>query len=193
MILIIGAGMAGVTLARYLQSHAVPFRIFDQQDRFKNQNFGLTLCSDTTARLLPLLKVEEHDFGARMAVDRKTGKTNTFLVNLATGERLSVASFEEGVSARDLRTNWERLRGVIMGDVEGMVEYGCKLQSFVSSGFGVRAEFENGMVVEGSVLAAANGVHSLIRSRLLPHRVPQDWDGVMLNGTCRIPLAEGDA
>ncbi|KAF3807910.1 FAD-dependent monooxygenase nscC [Colletotrichum gloeosporioides] len=193
MILIIGAGMAGVTLARYLHSHNIPFRIFDQQAHFKNQGFGLTLRSDTTAKLLPLLGLEEDDFATRVAVDRKTGKTNTFLVNLTTGERFAAASFKEGASTRDFRTNRERLRGVIMGDVAGRVEYGCKLRSFSSTTSGVRAEFENRMVVEGSVLVAADGVHSLIRTRLLPHCVPQDWDGVMINGMCRFSLPEWEA
>ncbi|KAJ4349756.1 uncharacterized protein N0V89_008374 [Didymosphaeria variabile] len=193
MILIIGAGMAGVTLARYLSSRNIPFRVFDQQAEFKNQGFGLTLRGDTISKLLPLLSLKEQELGPAVAVDRKTGKTNAFLVNVVTGERFAAASFKEGASTRDFRTNRERLRGVIMGDVAGSVEYGCKLVSFMLTTSGVRVVFENGVDVEGSVLVAADGVHSFIRSRLLPHCVPQDWDGVMLNGTCRFPITEWNA
>jgi monooxygenase len=190
MILIIGAGMAGVTLARSLATKNIPFRIFDQQPSSKPQGFGLTLRADTIAKLLPLLGVEEHDFGPCVAVDRRAGKTNTFLVDVETGARFSAASFKEGASARDWRTNRERLRGEILGDVAGRVEFGCKLSTFSATATGVRAVFENGLVVEGDVLVAADGVHSPIRSRLLPHCVPRDWDGVMLNGTCRFHVAD---
>lgn len=194
MILIIGAGMAGVTLARQLQSNAIPFRIFDQQAEFKNQGFGLTLRGDTITKLLPLLGMQEHDFGTQVAVDRRKGKTNTFLVDLVTGEKFAAASFKEGGTTRDFRTNRERLRGLIMGDeVAARVEYGCKLKEFTSTSEGVRVVFENGQQVEGDVLIAADGVHSFIRGQLLPHCVPQDWDGVMLNGVCRFPLAEWNA
>ncbi|OAG07977.1 FAD/NAD(P)-binding domain-containing protein [Paraphaeosphaeria sporulosa] len=190
MILIIGAGMAGVTLARFLSSRNIPFRIFDQQAEFKNQGFGLTLRADTTQKLLPLLGLEEQEFGTSVAVDRRTGRTNTFLADVETGARFAAASFKEGASARDWRTNRERLRGAILGDVAGRVEYGCKMASFTRTSSGVRVVFENGMDVEGTVLVAADGVHSSIRSKLLPQCVPQDWDGVMLNGTCRFGVKE---
>ncbi|KAF2444721.1 FAD/NAD(P)-binding domain-containing protein [Karstenula rhodostoma CBS 690.94] len=190
MILIIGAGMAGVTLARHLDSRGIPFRIFEQQTEFKNQGFGLTLRADTTQKLLPLLGLQEDAFGKSVAVDRRTGKTNTFLVDVETGARFAAASFKEGASARDWRTNRERLRGVIMGGVAGRVEYGCKMASFGSTAEGVRVVFENGMEVDGRILVAADGVHSDIRSTLLPRCVPRDWDGVMLNGTCRFGVAE---
>lgn len=192
MIIIVGAGMAGVTLARSLASRDIPFRIFDQQAEYKNQGFGLTLRADTTQKLLPLLGLEEQAFGTSVAVDRRMGKTNTFLVDLESGARFAAASFKEGASTRDWRTNRERLRRIILGGVAGRVEYGCKMASFASTSTGVKVVFENGMEVEGTVLVAADGVHSSIRSKLLPQCVPQDWDGVMLNGTCRFGVAEWD-
>ncbi|KAL1610405.1 hypothetical protein SLS60_002072 [Paraconiothyrium brasiliense] len=75
----------------------------------------------------------------------------------------------------------------------GDVEYGIKLASFMSTAPGVHLVFENGVEVEGSVLVAADDVHSFIRSRLHPQCGPQDWDGVMLNGTCRFLIAEWNA
>ena len=186
MILIVGAGVAGVTLARYLKDNGIPFRIFEQQTRYKTQGFGLTLRENTCKKLLPLLGLEEQDFRTRVAVDRKQGLVSPFLVNITTGEKFGAGSFKAGYATQDFRTNRERLRETIVGEVN--VEYGHKLQSFASTSDGVEILFENGLRVKGDILVAADGVHSSIRERLLPQCVPQDWDGVMINGSCRFSL-----
>lgn len=180
--------MAGVTLARSLKSKDIPFRIFDQQSEWRSQGFGLTLREDTTQKLLPLLGWEEQAFRSSVAVDWKKGLSNGFIINTLTNERFSAGSFKASYATKDFRTNRERLRGTIMGDVK--VEYGHKLISFNSTPTGVEVVFENGLKISGDVLVAADGVHSSIRQTLLPHCAPQDWEGVMINGTCRFSLGE---
>lgn len=188
MILIVGAGVAGVTLARYLNDNDIPFRIFEQQTKYKSQGFGLTLREDTCKKLLPLLGLEQQDFRTRVAVDRKQGLSSPFLVNITTGERFGAGSFKAGYATQDFRSNRERLRGIILGEVK--VEYGHRLKSFASTSSGVEVLFENGLKVKGDILVAADGVHSSIREKLLPQCVPQDWNGVMINGSCRFSLDE---
>jgi cation diffusion facilitator CzcD-associated flavoprotein CzcO len=47
MIIIIGAGLSGLSFARYLQTHQIPFRIFDRADEQKPQGYGLTMRQET--------------------------------------------------------------------------------------------------------------------------------------------------
>ena len=157
MIIIIGAGITGTTLARYLLTHDISFRIFDQSPEERPQGFGVTLREATFPKLLDLLGIDETSFRRAVAVDRKSGSYPAYGTNIVTGERYSVGPFRAGYS-KDFRCNRERLRSLIRGDVE--VEFGWKLVGFSSRGDGVTAEFGNGERVEGSLLVAADGVHS---------------------------------
>jgi 2-polyprenyl-6-methoxyphenol hydroxylase-like FAD-dependent oxidoreductase len=73
MIIIIGAGISGITLARYLLDHNIPFRIFDQSPAEKPQGFGLTLREGTFTKLFEALDTTEDLFRRAVSVDRKQG------------------------------------------------------------------------------------------------------------------------
>lgn len=157
MIIIIGAGLSGITLAQSLLRKNVSFRIFDQSPEEKPQGFGLTLREATTAKILKLLDTDELTFRQAVAVDRNWGSYALSGTNICTGERLSTGAFKASHS-KDFRTNRERLRRTIRGDVK--VEFGHKLVCFEASAGGVNVEFANGVKLRGGFLIAADGVHS---------------------------------
>lgn len=188
MIIIIGAGIAGVSLARHLSSNDLPYRIFDQRRAWTSQGFGLTLREDTISQLLPLLGLSEAELRTQVAVDRKQGLSNNFMVDVTSGEHFGVGAFKDGYATKDFRSNRDRLRTAIGGSVK--IEYGNKLKCFSTTEDGITAEFESGLVVKGDILVAADGVHSKVRSTILPRCVPEDWNGVMINGTHRYQIKD---
>ncbi|KAF2103096.1 FAD/NAD(P)-binding domain-containing protein [Rhizodiscina lignyota] len=187
MILIVGAGISGITLARHLLNHNVQFRIFDQSLAERPQGFGLTIREATIPKLLELVGIDEIHFRKAVAVDRNHGSYSSFLTNLVTGEHYGAGAYSSGYS-KDFRSNRERLRKMIQGDVK--VEFGFKLVNFEMHRTGVTAEFANGIKVEGTLLVAADGVHSFIRRTVLPKAIPHDWPAVFFNGSYRMSLQD---
>jgi monooxygenase len=116
MIIIFGAGLSGLSLARYLQAHKLPFRIFDGADEQKEQGYGLTLRQDTVERLMPVLGLSEAALRTAAAVDRKQGAMSTNLMDISTDEKLGAGAFKPEF-VKDFRANRKRLRLTIQGYV----------------------------------------------------------------------------
>jgi monooxygenase len=168
MIIIIGAGLSGLSLARYLHAHQISFRIFDQADEQKEQGYGLTLRQDVVEQLVPVLGLSEGVLRTTVAVDRESGIMSTNLMHITTGEKLVAEAFKPEF-LRDFRANRKRLRLTIQGDVN--VEFNHKIVSIDVEDRSVLANFANGAQVSGDLLVAADGVHSfseLLRTHICP-------------------------
>lgn len=163
-ILIIGAGLAGLSLARTLQKHKIPFRIFDQASSNRFQGFGLTLHEHTISVLLELLETDDPTLRRLVSVNRRTGYMPQSLCDAATGKEFNDRS-EAAFNAekfKDFRTNRERLWAMVRGRIE--VEFSHKLVDMQQHNDVITAEFANGKKVEGSLLVAADGIHSFSKS-----------------------------
>ncbi|KAK4501620.1 hypothetical protein PRZ48_007429 [Zasmidium cellare] len=191
MILIIGAGLAGLSLARTLRKSGIPYRIFDQAASDRYQGYGLSLHAETMPNLLEMLELDEKTLRDQISVNKETPFLPQSLCDAVTGEAYgSTAAAFHAAEHRSFRTNRERLWKTIRGDV--VVEYGCKLVKIEHHEHKVVAKFANGKKVEGSLLVAADGVHSSIRGILLPEIVLKDWNGVMFNGVRKLSKDDFD-
>jgi 2-polyprenyl-6-methoxyphenol hydroxylase-like FAD-dependent oxidoreductase len=157
MIIIIGAGLSGLSLARYLQAQQIPFRIFDQVDEQKPQGYGLTLRQETVERLVPVLGLSEAILRTAVAVDKKAGAMSTNLMHIITGEKLGAGPFKPEF-LKDFRANRKQLRLTIQGAVN--VEFNHRLVNIESKDDSVIASFANGAQITGDLLVAADGIHS---------------------------------
>lgn len=166
MILIIGAGLAGLSLARILQKHGRPFRIFDQAPSNRFQGFGLTLHADTISILLDMLEIDEPTLRRLVSVNRKTGYMPQSLCDAETGELYNDRSPAalNAAELKDFRTNRERLWTTIRGNLE--IKFSHKLVDVQRRGDGVVVEFANGDRAHGSLLVAADGVHSFSKPNI---------------------------
>lgn len=165
MIIIIGAGLSGLTLARYLQSRDVPFRIFDQSDAQRPQGYGLTMRKRAIEGLLPILGICEESFRTAVAVDRKDGAIDSQIIDMVTGEMANVSPYSSE-AIKDFRCNRKRLRLMIQGSLK--IEFNHKLTSIREDNDAVVASFANGAEVSGDLLVAADGLHSF--GKLLHNR-----------------------
>lgn len=154
MIIIVGAGLGGLTLARYLNAHMVEFRIFEQSDEQREQGFGLTLQPPVTELLPPLLQLSFKDFKNAVAVDRKDGTIIPQLMDFVTGEVAQANTYPSDA----IRSNRKRLRLIIQGSLN--IEFNHKLISIREANGTVVAGFANGVEVSGNLLIAADGIHS---------------------------------
>lgn len=210
-ILIIGSGIAGLSLSRTLQRHSIPSLIFDASPSTRRQGFGITLHSWAYDRL----QTDNSKFIQAVSTDGTQGALNTSVMDAASGEPLipiHMSKLREGEPPRaqeSFRANRFRLREFLRGDTE--VRWEHKLASFESSSGGVIAHFENGKTVEGSLLVGADGVfstgrffslpsslppptqsliHSLVRSKILPQVTPKIFPVVVYNGILPLPTSE---
>ncbi|KAH6671677.1 hypothetical protein B0J14DRAFT_594172 [Halenospora varia] len=164
-VLIIGAGVVGLTLAQGCREAGIPFKIFEKLEASSesSQGWGLTLHWSLTAL--------ERTIGPRLAallsetnVDPTVkGKEAGFLfLNAATCE----LKYHVYPTNRFLRAGRQKLRAVLAYDLD--IQYGKQLQSFETAGNGkVIARFDDGTSASGSLLVGADGNNSVVRRGLL--------------------------
>ncbi|KAI0916953.1 hypothetical protein AcW2_007211 [Taiwanofungus camphoratus] len=164
-ILIVGAGVAGLTLAQSLRQRSVPFLIFerDASPTSRDQGWGLTL-HRVLADFLASLPEDIRTDVLSCQVDPAMWENDVDLfvyLNAATMQPDS--SFEGplvGIAKR-IRVQREKLRRILMKDLN--ILWSKRLESFTIVDSGVVAKFGDGTSYEGSILVGADGSHSRVR------------------------------
>ncbi|GJJ73295.1 hypothetical protein EMPS_05653 [Entomortierella parvispora] len=204
-ILIIGAGIAGLSLARTLAAHSIPAIVFDDASETRRQGFGVTLRSWGYDSLLKRAGVTAQDFQETVATDAAVGGhgyISTTVHDVYTGTDLIKMAHRPGaqmVTQEFFRANRFRLREFLMkGRVNERSPIDVRFQhvfegyEVLSDKKGVVAKFANGERVEGSILVAADGVHSTVRKLVLPQILPSVLHSVTFNGIINLPRKEFD-
>jgi 2-polyprenyl-6-methoxyphenol hydroxylase-like FAD-dependent oxidoreductase len=165
-ILIVGAGISGLTLAQACRKEGIPFRIFERDASFtpRSPGWGITLdwTLPTFRALLP------DDISSRLPetyVNSQAlyaGETGTFaFFDLSTGE----ARWQMPASQR-IRVCQERLRRLLLTGIN--VEWNKNLINIVKNESGVNAVFYDGTYVLGSFLVGCDGAYSIVRRMIHP-------------------------
>lgn len=163
-ILIIGAGLSGLALARLLTNANVPNIVFEASARTRDQGFSISLREWGYEALLEALgDVPLSRLTRGVAPDRALGGSGWIdqaLRDNVTGETL--VSPEPDKKQSIVRANRNALRAWLAdcGDEEVDVRYEHELVSFTGQTGNLTAKFSNGSSYEGSLIVAADGVHS---------------------------------
>ncbi|KAL3475799.1 hypothetical protein BJX99DRAFT_270930 [Aspergillus californicus] len=195
-ILVIGAGIAGLTTARLLTNANIPVILFELSTPTRTQGYAISLrdwgFNDLLSSLgsLPLSALAKG-----IAPDRHIGGTGYIdlaLLNNHTGEIIVKPPPEPKPSI--IRANRNALRSWIedRGDEELDIRYGHRLVSFEGRVGNIVASFENGASYTGSLVIAADGVHSTVREILLPHIRPEILPVVVFHGDLELPRDQYD-
>ncbi|KAL1964907.1 hypothetical protein VTN77DRAFT_6260 [Rasamsonia byssochlamydoides] len=165
-VLIIGAGISGLTLAQYLRRQGIPFRIFERDASMTSRvgGWGLTIhwAHSLLCNMLPAEVVQrlEESHVTREALE--TGDYGRFtLFDLSTG----VAKYNVPAAKR-MRFSRGKLREILAMGIE--IEWSKRLKAVDSLDDMAIAHFEDGTSVQGCLVVGCDGSRSRLRQIMYP-------------------------
>lgn len=173
-IAIIGAGIAGLTAARALQTFGFRPVIYEQARELGEVGAGLTLTPNATHVLNAIglqTALEQHG----MRPDRggvKNWRTGELMVEISRGnemlEKYGAAYYQ--IHRADLH---RELAAHVHEADPSAIRIGHSFKSLTDNGSRVRIEFDNGATSDADVVIGADGVRSRIRSQLFGAEKPR--------------------
>jgi 5-methylphenazine-1-carboxylate 1-monooxygenase len=184
-VLIAGAGIGGLTLALSLHQIGVKARVYESVDRLEALGVGINLLPHAVRELTELGLQDEL---ARVAIPTSSlsyySKRGQAIWSeprgVAAGYRWPQFSIHRG----ELQMILHRATLLRLG--RDSIVTGHHLDGFEETAQGVRARFvdrrtgEARGTAEGSVLIAADGIHSTVRAQFVPDEGPPLWNGAIL-------------
>ncbi|KIL88414.1 fad binding domain protein [Fusarium avenaceum] len=163
-VLIVGAGLGGLTLAQTLRKQGISFEIFERDKssdaRFQGWAIALhTIVEDLLACLpddMPDLK-ESTNHLAPLSLSHQ-------FVYYYGGQQ-SRYGFEEGPGMTFIRAERSRLRNWLLTNID--VQWGKAASGIEYDSKGVSVSFSDGTSAKGDILVGADGAHSLVRHLIL--------------------------
>lgn len=166
-IVILGSGIAGLTLGRCLRQKGIPTIIYEKATSTPRHSYGITLHEWAYKPLLQVLNIDEHSFRRRVAVDS--------LYHAGTGKISQYESTPSLVNhSESFRANRSKLEFLLK---EGQdVNWDHDLRDSQSSPDGrgsTRLTFQNKLKLSSLFVVDTLGVHSQLRQSLLPDCNPK--------------------
>lgn len=193
-ILIIGAGVAGLTLAQGLRLHSIPFRIFERQARSHiKQGHRFRILRDGQAALNSVLSPDLQDLLRRTTADRH--RCAPRYVDARKLDFPAPVPVDPSDSMPLDRTSFRMLASLGLQDA---IHHEKEFESYEIVGDHVQAKFTDGSIEHGSLLVGADGIKSRVRKQLQPHRKLLDlerwvmWGRTPLTGDLRQALGTPD-
>jgi 2-polyprenyl-6-methoxyphenol hydroxylase-like FAD-dependent oxidoreductase len=183
-VLVIGAGIGGLTLAHTLADAGIDVRVYEADDGTgdRTQGYRIGLAPAGMAALRASLPPRFCEL-----VEATSGSLTG--PGLLFDERLTVLHRDlEGPPADSLAMDRQVLRRILLGGLGERVTYGRRLTGFTETDGTVTARFADGTEETGELLVGADGGNSVVRRRLAPEvgLVAADLCGAM----GRTPLAD---
>lgn len=198
-ILIIGAGLSGLTAARLLTNAGIPCIVFEASPPSRSQGYAISLRDWGFNSLLAALgNLPLSSLTKAVAPDRHIGGwgwLDQSWRNNQTGSIILMPPRESKETPTILRANRNALRTWIAdcGEEELDVRYGHQLTNVTlpkSDDDDIVVEFSNGAQYHGCLLIAADGVHSTVRSLILPSVTPEIVPVLVYHGDFKLSRDE---
>jgi FAD-dependent urate hydroxylase len=169
-ILVVGAGVGGISIARGLLRDGHDVTVFDQRPDVQPGGGAVTIWSNGST-VLGQLGVDMDGAGQLLStvrVETSTGRPVTTMDLNAMVDRLGAP-----IRMVPRRVLLERL---LDGFPSDRIRCNCRAVGVVNTHNGVRVEFEDGSSADGDVLIGADGLHSMVRDVVGAQRAkPTGW------------------
>lgn len=191
-ILIIGAGLGGLTLAQGLKKANIPFTIFerDATSDFRAQGYRIRINQDGAEALQKNLSPELWSL-----FERTCAKTEVGIASLNALDGSVIATKAGADPSRDAMlgpnakpalgpytVDRTTLRSLLLLGLEKHVSFGKELQKYEVTSNGVVAHFADESTAEGTLLVGADGLRSKVRKQYLPDYSLIDTDCRLIYG-----------
>lgn len=173
-VLIVGAGLGGLTLAQALRKKGISYEIFERDnsatERAQGWAIGIhTMLDDLKASIpddMPPIKNTSHLMPLRLVPQ--------FAVYAETSaEKLGV---QDDGSGGILRAHRDKLREWLSTNIP--VQYGKRAVRVEETGQSVTMHFQDGTSARGDVVVGAEGAHSVVRRHILQDEVAMDTEPI---------------
>ncbi|WP_158810980.1 flavin-dependent oxidoreductase [Beijerinckia sp. L45] len=182
-VLIAGAGIGGLTTALFLQRQGMRCEIFEQAKEIRALGVGIVLMPHAVAQLAALDLLPELDAIA----------TRSAHMYYETRRGQGVWDEPRGMLAGHAVPQFFVHRGLLQTMLfeaacrtlpEGSIHLGQRFEAFRQTADGVTVDVvaADGTITaaHGDVLVGADGIHSVVRQRLVPQEGPPLWSGLMM-------------
>lgn len=190
-ILIIGGGLAGLSLGQGLKAAGIPFKILerDQAASFRAQGYRIHIDQqggDALRQLLPPSLFERFEA--------------TSAAVIPGGHRLDAFSAVEipgmGTMPPQIGESWNVdrtvLRNLLLNGIEEYIEFDKKFKRYRLTEDGAAACFADGSEIRGSFLVGGDGVNSSVRKQMVPECIVLDTEGRAVFGKTLIDATTFD-
>ncbi|OCW58240.1 flavin-dependent oxidoreductase [Hoeflea olei] len=182
-ILVAGAGIAGLTFALTCRQIGIPVRLFEQVDKIRPLGVGINLQPHAIRELI--------DLGLEACFDEIGIRTREVAYFSKHGRRIwaEPRGLEAGYNWPQLSVHRGKLQLTLLKAVRDRlgadaVETGWKAVGYTRERGGVALHLVNRQgetrTERGSLLVAADGIHSAIRAQMNPKEGPPVWGGAVL-------------
>jgi 2-polyprenyl-6-methoxyphenol hydroxylase-like FAD-dependent oxidoreductase len=193
-VLIIGAGLGGLTLAQSLRQAGIAVELFerDKGPFDRPQGYRLHLDTDAINAAAEVLSPQMHEvFKATSHWTQPyttiLGKDLSVVKRLPSHEEQGIEVWPSSADA-SIHANVDRgtLRQILLAGLEDVIHYDKKFVRYESSADGVVAHFSDGSSYSGLVLVGADGIRSPVRNQRAPGHDAVDAGITAIYG--RIPI-----
>ncbi|MBD2256880.1 FAD-dependent urate hydroxylase HpxO [Pseudanabaena sp. FACHB-2040] len=171
-VIVIGAGIGGLTAGIALQQAGFEVEVYDRVRDLRPVGAGISLWSNGVKVLNRLgLGQQIAQIGGRMDRMQYLTKTGELLNDI------DLLPLIEAVGQRPYPVARADLQAMLMGAYGGEVKLGHRCVAIEEDEKGITAIFENGHRATGDLLVAADGIHSILREHVLGRKVEPQYGG----------------
>lgn len=164
-VLIVGAGIAGLALARSLEQRGVDFDIIERSEVVATQGYSVTIPHGGLGLLRQLGLYDEV-----RAVSAALSGVQLHLGSQGRSQR-TVAFREDEFDVMTLRR--ADLHAILLNSLKTKVRYATTISCYDVQPDGAVVSLSDGSKVHYGLVVGADGLHSAVRTMLWPHATPQ--------------------